>query len=45
MLVNTERGDCYTLEEIDGWFTTAGLERCEILELGAHSRLVTAVKP
>jgi SAM-dependent methyltransferase len=44
MLVNTEKGDCYTLEEMKNWFLVAGLEPSDVLELGAHSSLVLAYK-
>lgn len=39
MLVNTEGGDCYTVEEVHGWFREAGLEAGETLDITPQSRL------
>ena len=44
MLVNTERGNCYTLEEITDWFESAGLTLSDVVELTPQSRLVLAHK-
>lgn len=45
MLVNTEQGDCYTLEEVCGWFNSAQLKFSEVLELTPQSKLVLGRKP
>ncbi len=39
MLVNSEGGDCYTVEEAQGWFREAGLEPGETIDLTPQSRL------
>ncbi len=39
MLVNTEGGDCYTVEEVHGWFREAGLEPGATIDLTPQSRL------
>lgn len=44
MLVATEGGDSYTVEEVHGWFREAGLEPGETVELTAQSRLALARK-
>ncbi len=45
MLVNTEGGDCYTVEEVHGWFREAGLEPGEIIDLTPQSRLAVGWAP
>jgi len=45
MLVNTEGGGCYTLDEVDHWLTDAGLRRDQVIELTPQTRLVVAAKP
>lgn len=45
MLVNTEKGDCYTLEEMRSWFDSANLQMSEVMELTQQSSLVLAKKP
>ncbi len=45
MLVATEGGDSYTVEEVHGWFREAGLEPEETVDLTAQSRLAVARKP
>ncbi len=44
MLVATEGGDSYTVEEVHGWFREAGLEPGETVDLTAQSRLALARK-
>jgi len=44
MLVNTDRGNCYTLEEMTSWFEAAGLTLFDVLGLTAQSMLVLARK-
>lgn len=45
MLVATEGGDSYTVEDVHGWFREAGLEPGETVDLTAQSRLAVARKP
>jgi predicted O-methyltransferase YrrM len=40
MLVSTTSGDCYTLQEIEGWLGKAGFFVEETLNLARYSRLV-----
>lgn len=40
MLVSTEAGDCYTVEQVAGWMTEAGLEPQPVLELTGQSRVL-----
>jgi precorrin-6B methylase 2 len=44
MLLSTEEGDCYTLEEAASWIESAGLSFSEVLELTAQTRMVLACK-
>ncbi len=44
MLVNTEKGNCYTLEEVHEWIERAGLQSEADLNVAHHSRLVIGVK-
>jgi predicted O-methyltransferase YrrM len=44
MLVSTEGGGCYTVEEADGWLTAAGLEPEPAVDLTAQSRLLIGRK-
>jgi len=44
MLVNTEYGNCYTLEEIQSWFRDADIEFLEAIEIGNHSCMVIGQK-
>lgn len=44
MLVNTERGCCYTESDIRSWFRSAHLEPADTLELTEQSKLLLAVK-
>jgi len=44
MLVNTEYGDCYTLEEIQQWFRDADMDFVEDIEIGNHSCMVIGQK-
>jgi ubiquinone/menaquinone biosynthesis C-methylase UbiE len=45
MLVNTETGDTYTLEEITGWLKEAGFKDVRTLEAPGPSPLILATKP
>jgi predicted O-methyltransferase YrrM len=45
MLVGTEAGDSYSVEEVQGWFRDAGLEPGETVDLTAQSRLTVGRKP
>jgi len=45
MLVSTEGGDCYTVDEVADWFRAAGLEPEATVEVTAKSRIATARKP
>jgi predicted O-methyltransferase YrrM len=45
MLVNTEGGDCYTVEQVHGWFREAGLEPGEPIDLTPQSRLAVGWAP
>ena len=40
MLVNTERGDTYTLAEYTAWLNDAGFARVETADIGSHSPAV-----
>ncbi len=44
MLVNTERGDCYTSDEVKNWFTNAGLTFTQEQNVCTTSGLLLAVK-
>ena len=45
MLVGTEGGDSYSVEEVHGWFRDAGLEPEATVDLTPQSRLALARKP
>jgi cyclopropane fatty-acyl-phospholipid synthase-like methyltransferase len=45
MLVNSEEGDCYTVDEVKQWFEGAGLRFESLLELTPQTRLALARKP
>jgi ubiquinone/menaquinone biosynthesis C-methylase UbiE len=45
MLVNTDKGDTYSFEEISGWLTEAGFTNARLLEVPGPSPLVLATKP
>ncbi len=45
MLINTNVGDAFSLEEIRGWLRVAGFRRPRLLEVGTHSPLILATKP
>lgn len=45
MLVATEGGGCYTVDEVDGWFRAAGLEPAGSTDLTPQSRLLVARRP
>ena len=42
MLVSTDKGDCYTLEEAERWFESAHLHYEERIDLTEYSRLLLA---
>ena len=44
MLVNTERGDTYTLAEYTRWLNDAGFPRVETADIGSHSPAVIGHK-
>lgn len=44
MLVSTERGDAYTVEEVQEWMAAAGLTPAEVLPVATRSRLVVGRK-
>jgi predicted O-methyltransferase YrrM len=45
MLVSTDGGDCYTVEEVRSWFEEHGLEPGRTIDVTAQSRLSLARKP
>jgi len=45
MLVVTEGGRAYTVNEVKDWFVRAGLSQVELIEVDSKSRLVVGVKP
>jgi 3-hydroxy-5-methyl-1-naphthoate 3-O-methyltransferase len=45
MLVNTDNGDTYSLEEVSSWLTEAGFTDVRTLEAPGPSPLVLATKP
>lgn len=44
MLLNTQRGDTYTLAQYAEWLMKAGMERVETADIGSHSPLVIGYK-
>ena len=44
MLVSTEAGDAYTVEQAAGWMRDAGLEPQPVVDLTAQSRLLVGVR-
>lgn len=44
MLVSTQGGDCYTVEEVEGWMRQAGLTPEELFDLTAQSRMLVGRK-
>jgi len=44
MLLNTERGDTYTLAEYSRWLKAAGFARVATKDIGSHSPLIIATK-
>jgi ubiquinone/menaquinone biosynthesis C-methylase UbiE len=44
MLLNTERGDTYTLAEYADWLMKAGMDRVETADIGSHSPLIIGYK-
>jgi hypothetical protein len=45
MLVNTDRGDTYSFEEISGWLNDAGFKNARTLDAPGPSPLILAAKP
>jgi hypothetical protein len=45
MLVNTERGDTFSFNEIQSWLGDAGFKKVHKLEAPGPSPLVLATKP
>ena len=45
MLVNTEKGDTFSFNEIKGWLEDAGFKKARKLEAPGPSPLVLATKP
>ena len=45
MLVNTEKGDTYSFEEIQGWLNEAGFENARTVDAPGPSPLIFADKP
>jgi 3-hydroxy-5-methyl-1-naphthoate 3-O-methyltransferase len=45
MLVNTDAGDTYSFEEINGWLQAAGFKNARTLEAPGPSPLILATKP
>ncbi len=44
MLINTERGNCYSFNEIKAWLEEAGFESVELVDCFAMPSLILAVK-
>lgn len=44
MLVGTDEGDCYTLEEVREWMEQAGLAVESVQPMAAYSKMILAVK-
>jgi ubiquinone/menaquinone biosynthesis C-methylase UbiE len=44
MLINTEEGGTYTMEEYTGWLNDAGFARVETADIGSHSPLIIGHK-
>ncbi|MFH1740070.1 MAG: methyltransferase [bacterium] len=42
MLVNTDRGDCYTMDEVKEWCQHANLTCDAVINVAAHSRILVA---
>ena len=45
MLVSTDGGDCYTVDEVRGWLDDAGLVLEGVSDLTPQSRLAVARRP
>jgi SAM-dependent methyltransferase len=45
MLVNTDKGDTFSFEEISGWLSDAGFVSPRTLDVHSHSPLILATKP
>ena len=45
MLVSTEAGDCYSLDEVKGWLEDVGLGFEETFEVGVHSAIIVGRRP
>lgn len=44
MLVNTQRGDCYSKEEMEAWLLEAGFTHIQLVDCFVHPSLITARK-
>ncbi len=44
MLLNTEKGDCYTISEVEGWFAAAGVRLETVQEVTVKSRVAIGVR-
>ena len=45
MLVNTEEGDTFSFEKIEGWLREAGFENTRTVDAPGPSPLILATKP
>lgn len=45
MLVSTEAGDCYTVDQARAWLEEVGLEPRSVLDVASKSRLLLATRP
>ncbi|MGC8830716.1 MAG: methyltransferase [Verrucomicrobiia bacterium] len=44
MLVNTEGGNCYTVDDVKGWLKAVGLKPSKVVQLSDPSRIVIGTK-
>jgi len=44
MLLHTELGDCYTLDEYTRWLREAGFGKVDTVDIGSHSPLIVGTK-
>jgi SAM-dependent methyltransferase len=45
MLVNTDQGDTFSVEEMSNWLAESGFTRIRTLDVGSHSPLLLGTKP
>ena len=45
MLIGTETGGCYTINEVTGWLEEAGFKRAKLVEITAQARMLVAERP